>query len=64
LVQLKIYNILGEVVTTLVNEKQSPGNYEVKFKADNLASGVYIYRLTINNGFKTMTQTRKMVLLK
>ncbi len=64
LVQLKIYNILGEAITTLVNEKQAPGRYTVKFNANNLASGVYIYRLKINNGFNTMTQTRKMVLMK
>jgi hypothetical protein len=64
LVQLIIYNILGEEVITLVNEKQAPGNYEVNFDASGLASGVYIYRLKINNGFNKMTQTRKMLLLK
>jgi len=64
LVQLKIYNILGEEVTTLVNEKQAPGRYTVKFNANNLASGVYIYRLKINNVFNTITQTKKMALLK
>ncbi len=60
LVQLKIYNILGVEVATLVNEQQYSGNYEVDFNASKLSSGVYFYSLSVNN----FTQTRKMILEK
>ncbi len=60
LVQLKIYDILGREVATLVNEKQSPGTHVVEFIADDLTSGVYLYRLK-SGGF---IQNRKMILLK
>ncbi len=60
LVQLKVYNILGEEITTLLNDVKMPGNYEVKFDASNLPSGIYIYQLnSVGN-----TQTKKMLLLK
>ncbi len=57
---IRIYNILGEEIATLVNEKQPPGNYSVKFDASGLASGVYIYRLNVNG----LTASKKMILLK
>ena len=59
-VQLKIYDILGREIKILVNEKQSPGNYKVNFRADNLSSGVYFYKI-ISGSF---TQTKKMLLLQ
>ena len=59
-VTLKVYDILGCEVATLVNKEQKSGNYEVKFDASNLVNGLYLYRMTIN-GF---TQTKKMILLK
>ncbi|NOX64767.1 MAG: T9SS type A sorting domain-containing protein, partial [Chlorobi bacterium] len=59
-VSLKIYDILGREVATLVNEQQSPGNYEVIFNATNLPSGTYFYQL--NAG--TFVQTKKMLLIK
>ena len=59
-VNLKVYNILGSEVATLVNEYKSAGNYEINFGKNELASGVYIYRLTVNN----FVQTRKMILEK
>lgn len=58
--ELKVYDILGREVTTLVNEEKSPGIYEVKFDASNLASGIYFYR--INAG--SFTEMKKMILLK
>ncbi len=59
-VQLKIYDILGNEVTTLVNANQSPGAYEVDFNAAAFSSGVYFY--TIRAG--KFTQTKKMILLR
>lgn len=60
LVKLKIYNILGQEVKTLVNEAKQTGNYEVTFNSENLTSGVYLYKLT-SGEFK---ETKKMILLK
>jgi endonuclease/exonuclease/phosphatase family metal-dependent hydrolase len=45
-VSLKVYDILGREVVTLLNEEKEPGIYEVEFDGVNLSSGVYIYRLT------------------
>ncbi len=63
-VTLKIYDILGREIATLVKEKQEPGEYEVKFNAKSAAgelpSGIYFYTLRAG-GF---VQTRKMILLK
>ena len=59
-VQLTVYNILGEEIATLVNEKQSPGNYSVTFDASNLPSGVYFYTLHVGD----FVATKKMVLMK
>ncbi len=59
-VTLKIYDILGREVTTLINKEQKSGSYEVLFNASNLSSGLYFYRLT-TSGF---TQTKKMILLR
>ncbi len=66
LIQLKIYDVLGNEIAVLVNEQQQPGTYEVNFNASNLASGVYFYRLTIigSNQNKNLTQTKKLLFLK
>ncbi len=56
-VSLKVYNILGELVSTLVNEVHFPGTYQVTFDGSNLASGVYFYRLEGNNYLETKTFT-------
>ncbi len=57
---LKVYNILGKKVATLVNELKEPGSYKVDFNAANLPSGVYFYNLKTGN----FTATKKMFLLK
>jgi hypothetical protein len=44
-VSLKVYNVLGQEVTTLVDEEKPAGRYDVRFNAQNLASGMYMYRL-------------------
>lgn len=59
-VSLKVYNILGQEVATLVNEVKNPGTYSVRFDASNLSSGVYIYRLQT----ESFTSTKKMILQK
>ena len=59
-VQLKVYNTLGQVVATLVNGNLSAGSHSVNFDARNLASGMYIYRLSAGN----FTSVKKMLLLK
>ncbi|BDQ02953.1 T9SS type A sorting domain-containing protein [Ignavibacterium sp.] len=57
---IKVYDILGNEVTTLVNEQKEPGYYEVEFNAERLSSGVYFYRLQAGN----FTQTKKMILMR
>jgi hypothetical protein len=59
-VSLKVYDILGNEITTLVDESQQPGRYEVEFTAKGLASGVYLYRLQAGN----YSEIRKMILMK
>ena len=60
IVTLKIYDVLGREIATLVNEEKAAGNYEVRFDASQLSSGIYLYTLQVGN----FTQTRKMILLK
>jgi hypothetical protein len=59
-VTLKIYNLIGEELFTLVNEDKAIGNYEIEFNAKALPSGIYFYQLQGGNFVKT----KKMVLMK
>jgi hypothetical protein len=61
-VTLKVYDILGREIITLINEEKNPGSYTVKFDASkyNLASGIYFYQLKAGN----FLSTKKMVLIK
>ena len=59
-VNITVYNALGQIVTTLVNEEKQAGYYEIQFKASELTSGVYFYKLTAND----FTRIKKMLLLK
>lgn len=59
-VTLKVYDILGREVTTMVNERQIAGNHSVTFSAVNLPSGVYFYRLQAGS----FSETKKLLLLK
>jgi hypothetical protein len=60
LVTLKIYDVMGREIETLVNEQLQQGTYEASFDGSKLTSGVYFYKL-VTSGF---TETKKMVLLK
>lgn len=60
LVTLKVYDILGKEVASLVNEVKTSGRYEVQFNASNLSSGTYFYRLETGK----FVETKKMLLLK
>jgi photosystem II stability/assembly factor-like uncharacterized protein len=59
-VSLKIYDITGREIQTLVNEKLNTGTYEVLFDGSNSASGIYFYRLNAGD----FSQTKKLILLK
>ncbi len=59
-ITLKVYDILGSEVITLVNEQQEPGYYEVQFNAANIASGMYVYRLQAGD----FISVKKMLLIK
>lgn len=56
---LKVYDVLGKEITTLVSEKKSAGKYEVNFDGNELSSGIYFYQLKAGS----LTDTKKMVLL-
>jgi hypothetical protein len=57
---VRVYDILGREVQTLVNETKQPGRYEAVFDGRNLASGAYLYRLTAGS----FVQTRKTLLIR
>lgn len=59
-VTVKVYDVLGKEVKTLIKEDLAAGNYNVDFNANNLPSGIYFYRLSVNN----FNITKKMVLIK
>jgi hypothetical protein len=57
---LRIYSLIGQEISTLINEEKSPGIYEIDFNASNLTSGTYLCELRTGN----FVQTKKMILLK
>lgn len=59
-VNISLYNVLGELISTLINEEMTPGYYEYELNGSDLASGVYIYRLVAGD----FIQSKKMVLLR
>ena len=60
LVTLKVYDLLGREVATIVNKELNTGNYKYQWNAGNLASGIYLYRIQSGN----YSLTKKMILLK
>jgi len=66
-VTLKVFDVLGSEVATLVNEEKPAGNYEVDFNAKGLTSGIYFYQLRVypaGGGAGSFTETKKMILLR
>ena len=64
---MKVYDVLGNEVATLVNKEKPAGEYEVVFSGDGLPSGIYYYRLQVypvRGGTGSFSETRKMILLK
>ena len=61
-VSLKVFDVIGRDVATLLNEEIDSGEHETTFDASNLSSGVYFYRLNVNNG--EFVENKKLVLLK
>ncbi len=59
-VTLKVYDVLGNEVATLVDEYKPAGSYEVNFNASGLASGVYYYQLKVGS----LAETKKLILMK
>jgi hypothetical protein len=59
-VNIKVFDLIGQQITELVNEEKEAGSYSVSFDASHLPSGVYIYTINANN----FVQTRKMLLMK
>jgi hypothetical protein len=64
-VNIKVYDMLGREVANIVNNTKSARNHNVVFDAKDLASGVYIYRITASkNGRVIFTSSKKMVLVR
>ncbi|QQS38340.1 MAG: T9SS type A sorting domain-containing protein [Ignavibacteriales bacterium] len=64
-VVIKVYDMLGREVKELVNEIKDEGTYQVKFNAESLSSGVYIYTITVSNGNSILfRESKQMVLMK
>jgi hypothetical protein len=59
-VSLRIYNVLAQLVATLVNERQEPGYHQFQWNASNVPSGIYFYRLQAGD----FVETKKLILLK
>lgn len=67
-VTLKIYDLLGKEISTIVKEKQTPGVYSVEWNAADIANGVYFYRLTVvtdeSKSVKIFNKTKKLIIIK
>ncbi|HMS65479.1 MAG TPA: T9SS type A sorting domain-containing protein [Ignavibacteria bacterium] len=60
-VTIKVFNILGVEIETLVESKQQPGSYKIEFDGSNISSGVYFYSLYIDD---IPVDTKKMILIR
>jgi hypothetical protein len=65
MVELRVFNVLGQEVASLVNDRQTAGIHTVKWQAGNSASGAYVYRLKVtSNGVPVRTHSRMMMITK
>jgi len=67
LVTIKVFDMLGKEIETLVNESLKPGTYEAAFDGSSYPSGVYFYRLTVRHGGSStdgFVETKRMVMIK
>jgi hypothetical protein len=60
IVAIKVYDVLGREIETLVNDEKSTGNYKVEFDASKLTSGIYFYRMQAGD----FVETKKIILMK
>jgi hypothetical protein len=63
-VTLKIFNVLGQEISTLVNAQQKSGYYEVRYTALKQSSGVYFYQIKVSDGTQIFSDVKKMMMLK
>lgn len=65
-VSLKIFDVQGKEISTLINDLKQPGNYRFEFKTENLSSGIYFYKLSgkVQNTGREFNKTRKMLFIK
>jgi len=66
-ITIRVYDILGREVVTLVNEEKPAGIYAINFNGSSLSSGIYFYRIQVypaKDGAGSFTQTKKMILTK
>jgi hypothetical protein len=63
-VSIKVYDINGREVSTLVNQNQTAGHYTVEFSSKNISSGVYFYKISATNGQQNFEKTNKMIISK
>lgn len=64
-VTLEVYDLLGNKISTLVNEQKFTGRYQVEFNGSNLSNGIYFYKLKMSNEYsESFIETKKMVLMK
>ena len=64
-VTIKVYDIIGREIETLVKENKAPGNYEIKFNGNNLPSGIYFYRMRAStSSAEGFVETKKLIILK
>ncbi len=65
-VKLQIFNTLGELITTLVDDTKNAGVHQLEWNASNLASGVYLYRINAESvgDAKQFNEVKKLILLK
>jgi hypothetical protein len=64
IVSVKIYDITGRLVAILIDKETTAGFYSLKFDGSNLTSGVYLYRMTAENGNSVYSETKRFILLK